>query len=209
MDVMSTDEGMQLKIWQERAEKGHCYLASRDMPNAKALNLGESVLAIHPKDLVFRMSDFVPDGTLLRDNFCVNGQIIISENLKSHLQTLLVDHQIEFLPLSIADHKGKIVSNDYFILNSLGLIDCIDLEKSKAKFNPLNKRMLLNCKALAFKPKSVSAGLKIFRPMHWGFNTMVTGDFAKLLISTGFSGLRFIEAEGFNGISSMKDDVPT
>lgn len=155
----------------------------------------------YPGDVSYQMSDFLPDDILLSDNFYVAGQILVSGELKAYLLTALRNHPLEFLPVSILNHKGRLASNDYFILHALGVHDCIDLERSKVKWNPLKKKIIMNCKGIVFKPDSGPPGLKIFRPQYWGFNVMATRVFADELLAAGFTGLRFIDAVGFNGIS--------
>lgn len=99
------------------------------------------------------------------------------------VKELASTHAVEFLPVAIEDHTKKIVSRDYFIMHPLGMVDCIDIKKSKGKYNPLKKEMLTSCKSLVLIPDSIPDGIRLFRPKHWGFNVMVTEDFARYLES--------------------------
>lgn len=192
---------MDIVLWKDIAPPGYCKLASPPLWSTVKLHAGVSVVDEYPGGLVYPMSDLFPDDIVLRDNFEVAGQVLVSGKLRSHLVRALRGHSIEFLPVSIFNHKGRLASDDYFIVHPLGVQDCIDLERSKVKWNPLRKKVILNCKGLMLKPDSVPSGVKLFRPMYWGFHVMATRDFADDLVSAGFTGLRFTEVAGFNGIS--------
>jgi hypothetical protein len=85
----------------------------------------------YPKDAQITMSDKEEGIALsgLIGNTC--GLLIVVSALKN----LILDHdkapdQIECLPLRILNHKKRLASDDYFIINPLGTEDCVDLEKS-------------------------------------------------------------------------------
>jgi hypothetical protein len=202
-DAANKVEGTGLLVWRDIQLPGYCVLGSPRLWSTRKLHAGESVADEYPGGLVYRMDDLFPDDILLRDNFHVAGQILVSGKLKAHLQARLPGHAIEFPQVSINNHKGRLASDDYYILHPLGLCDCIDLEQSKVQWNPLRKKeLILSCKGLAFKPGSIPPELQLLRPRYWGFNLLTTRAFADELVAAGFTGLHFFDAIGFNGISS-------
>jgi hypothetical protein len=170
---------LDIVLWRDIAPPGCCKLGSPRLWSAVKLH----------------------EGISLSDNFKIAGQIILSGKLRAYLVAALPDHALEFLPVSILNHKDRLASDDYFILHPLGPQDCIDLERSKVKWNPLKKQTIMNCKGLVLKPGAIPPGLKLFRPKYWGANVMATRAFADDLVSAGFTGLQFIDATGFDGIS--------
>jgi hypothetical protein len=191
---------MNILLWRDIAPPGYCKLSSPKLWSAVKLHAGESVTAEYPGGLSYPMSDLFPDDILLRDNFTVAGQVLVSGKLRAFIEQALPDHTLEFLQVSILNHKGRVASDDYFILHPLGTIDCIDIDKSKVRWNPLKKKVIDACKGLVFQPEGVPANVKLFRPQYWGFNIMATEEFAEQLGAAGFTGLRFIPAAGFRGI---------
>jgi hypothetical protein len=187
-------------IWLSDEPTGHCTLDSTWVPNTTELERGISVAASFPKDIVYQMSKRFPKDFILSDNFKVSGQIIVSKLLKEHLMKLLINHKIEWLPVSIASHKNKLVSNDYFILHSLDVVDCIDIDKSVVEWNSLDETILMGCEALVIDEVKIPDELMIFRPLHWGSKTMVTLRLANELEAVGFTGFRFIDYNGYIGI---------
>lgn len=191
---------MSILLWRDVAPPGYCRLASPPLWSTVKLHAGLSVKDEYPGEMSYPMSELFPDDILLRDNFKVAGQVIVSGKLKAFIEQALPDHTLEFLQVSVLNHKQHLASDDYFILHPVGTVDCIDIDKSTVKWNPLKKRTLTSCKALVFKPDGVPPNVKLFRPLYWGANIMATQDFADRLEAAGFTGLRFIPATGFTGI---------
>ena len=191
---------MNLLIWSSDPPAGHCTLEATNIPEVKLMHQGQSVADTIAKDISYRMSDRFPDDIELSDNFKVAGQILVSGKLKQYLSSVLKDERIEYLPVSIVNHKERVALTDYFIVNSLDLVDCIDIKASKVKWNPLNKTRILSCKGLVFTPDALPATLRVFRPQHWGANILIDEGLAKDLAEKGFTGLHFFSAVGFNGI---------
>lgn len=191
---------MTVMIWLSTAARGHCTLNPPDVPHTRELNAGVSVATKFPTDVSYRMSDRFPDDVLLSDNFNVAGQILVSAKLRSHLEAALRGHHVEYLPVTVVDHAGGVASRDYSILHSLDVVNCIDIERSKVKWNPLNKKVITSCKALVVEEGVIPANVRLFRPLHWGMRTMATAALVADLEAAGFSGLRFVPAAGFTGI---------
>src|SRR5687767_8578816 len=118
---------MNIVLWRELATPGYCKLGSPKLWSTVKLHAGESVVADYPGGLSYQMSDLFPDDILLSDNYQVAGQIIVSSKLKAYLQQALPDHALEFLAVSILNHKGRVASDEYFIVHPVGTQDCIDL----------------------------------------------------------------------------------
>ena len=103
---------MEFVLWKDVALPGYCKLASPPLWSTVKLHAGLSVVDEYPGGLVYSMSDLFPDDIVLRDNFEVAGQVLISGRLRSHLAEVLQGHSIEFLPVSIFNHKDRLASDD-------------------------------------------------------------------------------------------------
>jgi len=51
--------------------------------------------------------------------------LVVSERLKNVIQKYTQEHA-EYLPVSIINHKGRIASDSYFIVNPIGTYACYD-----------------------------------------------------------------------------------
>lgn len=79
---------------------------------------------------------------------------------------------LEVIPLSILDHKGKPVGNNYHILNPLDPLDCIDYDRSELEFDSTKKR-ILGIRRLVLREQALDARRALFRPQ--GYPRMIIG----------------------------------
>jgi hypothetical protein len=81
---------------------------------------------------VCTIMDGDPKNPLFADNLINSDrQIVISERLKDALQALKIDN-IEYLPVSLKNEKGKTLDLTYYIAHLINLPDCIDIKASEA-----------------------------------------------------------------------------
>lgn len=61
-----------------------------------------------------------------------HSMLVVDRALKEIFENTGVD--MECLPFVLLDHKGRVASTDYFIINPLGNLDCLNLEKSEIEW---------------------------------------------------------------------------
>jgi len=191
---------MSYLLWSAHTEPGHCVLASTIIDDVDRLHLGEAVPADFGQPIEYPMNDLFPDDIELSDNYERAGQIVISKRLKEAVEKGLKNHHLQFLPVTIRNHKGRVASKDYFLLHSQDMCDCIDQKKSKVRWSPLNKKKIIRCESLVIKPDAVPKSLSLFRLEHWGSNIVVSKAFADSLLKQKFVGLSFVEPSKYNGM---------
>jgi len=59
--------------------------------------------------------------------------LIVSKALKEQIDQVNAD-PVQILPLGIHNHKNRLASSDYFIVNPIGERDCLDLEESDIEY---------------------------------------------------------------------------
>jgi hypothetical protein len=187
-------------LWLSHTEPGHCVLGATRIRNVGKLHVGEAVPSDFGQPIQYKMSDLFPDDLELSDNYVVAGNIVISRQLRDALEPLLAGHRLQYLPVSILNHKKRVASTDYFILHSQDVFDCIDVAKSKVKWNPLDKNEVLFCERLVINPGSVPSNTLIFRPKYWGSRILAADSLAKTLSAGGFVGLRFLDPAQYTGV---------
>ncbi len=60
--------------------------------------------------------------------------LIVSRPMKEALEKLGTG-PIQYFPLAIHNHKNRLASADYFVVNPLGVHDCLDLEESEIEYH--------------------------------------------------------------------------
>jgi hypothetical protein len=99
-----------------------------------------------------------------------------------------VDH-IEYLPVSIIDHQGNVLSNEYFILNPLQLVDCIDREQSKFTASRIQPDEISRLDKLVIRESAVPKDQQLFRMQGFGNIALVAKPLADSLAKGNFTGL--------------------
>ena len=87
----------------------------------------------YPADAQWFMSDEYPGIKLPSLIANVSSMVIVERRLKDVFAATGVP--IEFLPFTLHDHKKRVASRDYFILNVLGTFDCLNLDKSEIEYS--------------------------------------------------------------------------
>src|SRR5687768_17265753 len=92
---------------------------------------GERLAKEFPKKATVQFADKFKDRRKLYDFiFNLESALFVSSKVKDILEQLETP-DLEFLPVSVKDHKGTVIADDYFILNPIGTQDIIDMKKSK------------------------------------------------------------------------------
>lgn len=115
----------------------YCFL--RDYPEGLGLKTwklhdGVALGADYPKGARVYMSDD-ERGMALPDfvgNTC--SMLIVSRRVQESLHRLN-SGPTEYLPLAIYNHKKRLASADYFVVNPLGTYDCLDLARSDITYH--------------------------------------------------------------------------
>jgi hypothetical protein len=89
---------------------------------------GEPMGADYPADARWRMSDDYKGIKLPTLIGCLDSILVLLKPAMEILRETGV--AMECLPFTLLNHKGRVASEDYFIVNPLGSVECLDLAKS-------------------------------------------------------------------------------
>ena len=100
-----------------------------DMKYRNRSSTGMRVGELHDTSVTFSMArevrgKMIPD--LIRQ---VIGQFIVSPLVADVLKSV-VNTEVEYLPVSLCNHRKKIVKNDLILVNVIGYYDCVDRTKT-------------------------------------------------------------------------------
>jgi len=112
--------------------------------------------------------------------------LVVHEALKNLIQAAMKSQdEIEFLPLAIVNHKGRVASEAYFIINPIGTLDCLDQKRSKFIFTGDGRlyrveKYVLDSKKIAWEPA-------IFRPKEAPSQYIINGKITTAFKDSGFT----------------------
>lgn len=146
-----------------------------------------------PADVQFRFSDEQPEGLMLTD-FIENsfGWIVCSARL-ARIVEQFAGGEVELLPVSILNHKGRVASDDYFIANPLRLIRAVDRANSVFVPDPNDPDLVFEFSSLALDASALAALPGIFRLGEEYMTILVRADLARAALDAGVTGVRFLE----------------
>ena len=76
------------------------------------------------------------------------------------------DVPIEYLPVAIYDHRKRLISDEYCVVNPLGAHDCIDLKRSDTLFDDDDPKEVLSVDDIVIDKKRGAKAPNLFRPEH-------------------------------------------
>ncbi|MFL5356872.1 imm11 family protein [Archangium sp.] len=145
----------------------------------------------YPPDVVLKM-DGGHKGLVVPDLVSNTLRIaLVSRKLKG----LLEQHsgaRIEFLPVSIANHKGRIAAKDYFIANVLDHVDCVDKERSEVEELHPDPTLLSGLFRLQVLQERIPAESKLFRLKTMPPAILIRDDLRAQLDAENLTGVRYI-----------------
>lgn len=151
-----------------------------------------------PAKAHYRMSNRYPDRrALIAFQTNTLDLLVVSHEARETLAPQPVQ-EMEFLPIVILDHRDKVASTDYFILNLLGSVDCMDREKSVYKNSPLNPSVFNSCRKLVLHEDRIPAGTELFRLTNGPTTYIASQELKERVVSRGLQGMKFVPVEQYN-----------
>ncbi|WP_086931502.1 imm11 family protein [Agarilytica rhodophyticola] len=163
---------------------------------------GESLKAQHPQDSESVMcfdTDF-PDRIKLFDFVSNLDEVLIGNKRVRDVFEQLGIENVEYLPVWLMNHQGEIASKDYTILNVLGSVDAIDMEKSKYRMGRIIKTQINRVKHLVLDNDNIPEEAQVFRASSKLNEIFISDPLKQALEAAGLSGWKAIEAQGWDGM---------
>jgi hypothetical protein len=165
-----------------------------NMPDATLLRKGVR-LEPWPSNVQFHMDPALPKAIQLPD-WVKNmpSALVASKTLKAIVQGS-EPADMEYLPLTLIDHKGRVASADYFMLNPFTLQDAIDQQKSAIEWNPIDPTLIADCTSLVLDESRIDPRATVFRLKHYPSKVIFRRDLANAIKKAGCTGIKFVEIE--------------
>lgn len=190
---------MEFRVWTSSPVNNACRLdAIEGYERSFELAYGLSLAAVFPKKARAPMSTHFKKATALTDDLSnLNDVKVCSKRLVEFLEKSDVRH-VEYLPLTILNHKGKVASTDYFIVNPVGLVDALDLAASKPTYNSIKKDMINRVDRIVLDPRRLDPERKVFRLSGFFHPVLIEKGLADSMKAAGLVGPFFNELEFYD-----------
>ncbi len=189
---------MKYFVWDSRYQDGLCALgALENVPKDEQILKGKPRAVGFPPDASYSMRADFPKDVEVPDNVYAAIHYVVSARLRGVLEPMLGSSHVEFLPVTIKNHKGRVVEGEYFVLNPTDVLDAIDVAASSGKLNDLDPTQLCMTRRLVIKP--LPDDVTMFRPHNWARLLLVREDLVEKLKASGLKGLVLRDPDKFKG----------
>lgn len=192
---------MDYVIWDHSGDETLCSLNNiQNLPDAHELCYGVSKIKNYPSDVYFDMDPELKRAIKLSDALDNRNFIIVAS---PELVKFFKDHElksVEYLPVTVYNHKKQVASAEYSIVNQVGTQNCIDLEQSKIKWNKINPEQISSVKRLIIDEAKVDPNIHLFRAKHLTSAIFIKRELAEEIERTGFTGIEFIEINSYRKV---------
>lgn len=185
-------------IWRYLSVPGAAVLHDlRGFDENNRFDHGRTLKDEFPAQTAFHMDPDFPRDLTLPDNVCNAEQVLL---VSQRLQQALIDARlthVEYLPMTVVDHKGRVASSSHVIVHPLELVDCIDMQQSVYQPHRLVKGKIDKVTKLVLDEQRVPPDRQLFKLKGYPTPVIVRGAFARTLTQAGFSGLDWLDVVDF------------
>ncbi len=156
---------MKFYIWRTlgKPEPELCFLdeAPREL-GARSFHLsqGKPVTGLYPEDPRIYLSEENPGISLASFIGNTKRMLVVSTPLRAVVEKWCYGVDFEYLPVHIYDHRERLYTSDYTIINPLSTLDCLDRERSNIQM--LNGKVV-RVKRMVLAPGKLDRAPHLFR----------------------------------------------
>lgn len=161
------------------------------------LRKGESVAEDWGDDVLFRMAPDFKKQIKLSDHLTNLDSVIVASE---RLQRLLKDSEVpnvEYLPVTIVNHKKKVASEEYCLVHPVGAQDCIDVAKSEIEWNEIDADDIDSADLLVLDESKIDARVVLFRVKGLTDAIFCARDLMEEMLDAGFTGISSLELSDY------------
>ncbi|CAM3550103.1 hypothetical protein G4177_32300 [Corallococcus sp. ZKHCc1 1396] len=176
-------------------DRDRCFLdAAPHALASRSVNLsrGLSTQGIYPADPRINLSEEYPGLRLESFIGNVKNILVVSSPLRALLEQWCKGMEIEYLPVHIYNHRDRLHTSDYSIINPLGALDCLDPDASEVV--RLGKE-ILSVERIVLSPQRLKDAPPLFRILEDPSVYVVTEPLARALHEGGFTNVVLHEME--------------
>jgi hypothetical protein len=141
-----------------------------------------------PDDAELPMDPQRPKDVKLYDQLLgIQSLIVTSPKLTLFLKGLNLPG-VEYLPVKIIDHKGKVASPDYAIVHPCNVYDCIDKTATKLFWNTIDPELISGVLGIVLDHSKIDPAVPVFRCKHMAEVILVRQDIADQILAQDFVG---------------------
>ena len=156
------------------------------------LNTGEALQGDYKEDPFDVTLQFSKDYPGTETPFSIGntgGYIIFDKKVKEVFKSFDMP-EIEYLPFTLLDHEGKVVSKNHVFINPLGTYDCLDYKRTQIS---KTEGITIGAEDVTLSKQKLNSLPDLIRPKDIPYLCLFSRGLAEAIINSGFaSNLRFL-----------------
>lgn len=103
----------------------------------------------------------------------------------------------EYLPIAIVDENKQPLNAPYYVLNLVGLVDCLNLPACEYRPNRIDPEYISIIKKMAVDEGRIPAGRSLLRMRHYPGKPLVHRSLAEKILHAGLTGAEFRDVDRY------------
>lgn len=121
------------------------------------------------------------------------GYLIVCSELRDVIKEHCQDAAVEYLPITLFSKKKRVQSTDYCLVNPVGAIDCLDLERSNIAYTPEGE--IIDVKKAVLNHGKLKDAPALFRIKETPRQYVLTEPLARAIAARSFTNIFVQEIE--------------
>ena len=109
------------------------------------------------------------------------SMLLVDKELKELIQAHCQNQEIEYLPLVIYDHRKRVRGRDYFLINPLSSVDCLDLQASEIIWDQNDSTSIIAVSKYVLQRDKIAEAPPLFRIQQDPSEYVLRTDLAKAI----------------------------
>jgi hypothetical protein len=152
-----------------------------------------------PADAYMEMNPKFPKQIGLGDSFSTIDSVWVASQRLSDLVGEFASKDLEILPITIRDHKGRAVAGPYSLIHPLRTVDAVDKSQSVFEWNPIDTSFISTCQRLVVDESKLPTDIGVCRLKHIGSSILVAPALVEAIVSAKMTGMRWRAIEDHTG----------
>lgn len=186
---MSAKPPPEFVVWSHARSPGSCRLTELSgFDDEHLLRRGMALSSRWPAEVRYAMDPFVRDDMVLADTVMTRKPVVVASRRLGDFLLGRLGAAVECLPITIVNHKKRVVSEPYVIVNPLGMQDALDRDRSQPVWSTISTDVIDGVRRLVVDPARVDPAVQMFRLAHYLRPVLVRRHLAEAIDAAGFSG---------------------
>lgn len=170
---------------------------AKEYPKDYRLREGHELTDEWPDGVTYFFSRDRPEGMVLTD-YLTNymGLLIASPRLQTLLRELNAAG-IEFLPVVLKNHKKRVASQDYCVVNFSRLTPVINRDRSVVKVSALDDEQVRRIDKVVLREDVAAAGPPFLRMAEMPMTVLFRDDVVEAVCGNALTGMEFVSTDEF------------